>query len=113
MKFIPLTSPTQLNELQILSESKAQIIFKHSTTCSISSMAKRTVDYEITDEMIAKYDIYYLDLLKYRAISNSIASIFNVKHESPQILIIQNGKCIYHASHSDVSIETALEKLNL
>ena len=53
---------------------------------------------------------YYLDLLAYRPLSNEIASHFNVYHESPQLWIIKNGECIYHASHMGISVK-ALNKL--
>ncbi len=47
---------------------------------------------------------YFLDLLSYRDISNKIASIFNVPHQSPQLIVIKNGKSIYDASHSEIDV---------
>jgi bacillithiol system protein YtxJ len=49
-------------------------------------------------------EVYYLDLLQYRSISNEIAERFGVYHESPQLLLIQNGSCVYDASHLDISV---------
>lgn len=43
--------------------------------------------------------LYFLDLLRYRDISNAIAQRFNVRHQSPQVLVIENGTCSTHASH--------------
>jgi len=54
-------------------------------------------------------DAYYLDLLNYRDISNEIATRFNVVHQSPQILGIKNGVCVYHASHENIQAKD-LEK---
>ena len=48
---------------------------------------------------------YYLDLRSYREISNKIAAYFNVEHQSPQIILIKNGRCIYHTSHNNISSE--------
>ena len=102
MNWIPLQSDDQLD--QIVSESAIQpkVIFKHSTRCSISSMAKNRLERMQSPENI---DFYYLDLLKYRNISNKIAEQFAVRHQSPQILVIQDGKCIYDESHSGINME--------
>lgn len=105
MEWIPLTTEEQLANIIGQSFQKPVGIFKHSTRCSISSMARNRIE--------AKWDIdkdevplYYLDLLAYRGISNRIADDLDVKHESPQILIIRNGKCVFHASHSGVDVSS-------
>ena len=76
------------------------LIFKHSTRCSISSMALNRIE-DIVKQKIT--NCYLLDLLKYRSISNKIEQELGVKHESPQILVIENGVCTYHTSHNDIS----------
>ena len=76
------------------------LIFKHSTRCSISSMALNRIE-DNAKRKIAT--CYFLDLLKYRSISNKIEEELSVKHESPQILVIENGACTYHSSHNDIS----------
>ena len=76
------------------------LIFKHSTRCSISSMALNRIE-DIVKQKIT--NCYFLDLLKYRSISNKIEEELGVKHESPQILVIENGECTYHTSHNDIS----------
>jgi bacillithiol system protein YtxJ len=78
------------------------MIFKHSTRCSISSLALNRIENVKNQETIIK-SCYFLDLLSYRDISNKIATDFNVIHASPQILIIKNGKCIYNTSHSNIN----------
>ncbi|MGB1121066.1 MAG: bacillithiol system redox-active protein YtxJ, partial [Saprospiraceae bacterium] len=84
------------------STEKPQVIFKHSTRCSISSMAKRRLERNWNiDE--SKVDIYYLDLIAYRSISNLVSSDFGVTHQSPQILIIKNKEAVFHTSHNDIS----------
>lgn len=103
IKWIPLESPKQLDEIMELSSSVPCLIFKHSTRCSISSMAKsrleKSWDFEASD-----VKPYYLDLIQHRTISNEIADKFEVHHESPQILLIRNGVCTYDASHLDISV---------
>lgn len=108
MDWINLDSVEQLNEINENSQEKTQIIFKHSTRCSVSTFAKRILNSEYNDEVKEKADVYYLDLISYREISNQIAMDYNVMHESPQILVIKNGVCTFNASHSDVSFEKAL-----
>jgi bacillithiol system protein YtxJ len=57
---------------------------------------------------------YYLDLLSYRPISNGVAELFGVFHQSPQALIIHKGKCVYNSSHFEISypdIKSQLETL--
>ncbi len=102
MNWIELTDENQLHKIKETSNQKPQVIFKHSTRCSISSMAKGRLERGTSPDGI---DFYYLDLIKYRAISQKVAEQFDVSHESPQILLIKNGKCVYDESHSGISMD--------
>lgn len=99
MNWIPLTDEAGLEEIKKRSAQKPQVIFKHSTRCSISTMAKSRLERVIAPETA---DFHYLDLLGHRDISNKIVEDFQVEHESPQILIIRKGQCIYDESHSGI-----------
>ena len=78
------------------------LIFKHSTRCSISTMALNRIEsLDEEDRIINK--CYYIDLLKYRDLSNLISVEFGVIHASPQILVIKNGKCLYNTSHNNIN----------
>lgn len=90
-----------LLSLSIQNNNKSYAIFKHSTRCSISGMALNRMENSSFFEL-NELDFYYLDLISYRNVSNYIAKILGVEHESPQLLLIKNGKCIAHASHSDI-----------
>jgi len=83
------------------------IIFKHSTRCSISMMAKRRFEMD-GDDLPKDISLYFLDLIKYREISAKIANDFQVHHESPQMLLIKDGECILDQSHGQISVEEAL-----
>jgi bacillithiol system protein YtxJ len=98
--WINLEDLGQLNEIINASEEKPVVIFKHSTRCSVSRMALKQFENEFN--LQGKMDAYYLDLIDNRAISNEIASKFDVVHQSPQLLVIKNGKCIYNISHSEI-----------
>ena len=112
MQFKNLDTLAQLQEIEAPSFSKPQLLFKHSTRCSVSSMAKRILSSEMQNSDDALLDIYYLDLIANRDISNAIASKFNVFHESPQLLVIKNGICICDVSHSEVSLKNILPSIS-
>ena len=107
MNWIQLTGEDQLQEIITQSGITPQVVFKHSTRCSVSSIVlnrlnegKQTVD----------ADFYYLDLLKYRSLSNKISEIFSKQHESPQVLLIKNGKCTYVESHIGITMKELMEQ---
>lgn len=108
LNWLPLESINQLEEIIEISKQKSIVIFKHSTRCFISKSALRSfeAEYNISSD---KMDAYYLDLLQYRSISNEVAETFVVTHQSPQILVIKNGVCVYHASHENIQAKD-LEK---
>lgn len=104
-----LTDINQLGEIIFNSNEKPAVIFKHSTRCSISRMALKQFENEFNLE--EEITPYFLDLLNHRDISNEIANRFGVEHQSPQILLIKDGKSVYDASHSDIDAVELKEKL--
>jgi bacillithiol system protein YtxJ len=95
-----LTDLGQLNEIVTTSTENPILIFKHSTRCGISRMVLRRFENEF--DLEEKIIPYFLDLLEHRDISNAIAQQFNVTHQSPQILIIEDGKAVYNTSHDSI-----------
>ena len=108
MNWIHLTTEEQLENIKLKSSTTPQVIFKHSTTCSISKMAFSRFERADAPDSI---DFYYLDLLNYRPISNAIAEVFQVHHESPQVLLIKNGECVYDESHYGIMMDELLEQV--
>ena len=102
-----LLSIEQLEMITEDSNTKPILIFKHSTRCSISRMALKQFEREF--DFQDKVTPYFLDLIVNRDVSNDIASRFHVMHQSPQVLLIKNGKSIYNASHSDINAEKIAE----
>ncbi len=102
MNWIELNQENQLESIKELSKQQPVVIFKHSTRCSISMMAKNRLERSNAPEGVV---FYYLDLLNYRPISNLIAETFEVHHESPQLLLIKNGACIYEESHNGIDMD--------
>src|ERR1700712_4138297 len=108
MNWIPLTKEEQLTQIAEKSATVPQVIFKHSTRCGTSSMVlSRLERSEAPDDI----DFYYLDLIAHRNISALIAQEFNVYHESPQILLIKNGECIYDESHMGIRMDEVVEQV--
>ena len=97
-----ISEEKQLDDIIKESASKPVVIYKHSTACPVSSDARRRLEHA---EQPVNIDFYYLDLIRYRAISNEIAARFNIAHKSPQVLLIQNGECVYNESHMKVQMK--------
>jgi len=112
MNWTALTSEKQIEKIIEKSKSIPCLIFKHSLTCPISSMAKHRVEGKWNFEE-GEIEPYYLDLLNYRNISNAVAETFGVQHESPQILLIQDGMCTFDTSHLDITVEGIRENLQV
>jgi bacillithiol system protein YtxJ len=107
LPWLPLNTIEQLNTIADKSKAKTQLIFKHSTRCGISRM--------VMNQFVSAYDVdsnadlYYLDLLSYRDVSNEVGYKFQVMHQSPQLLVLRNGVVVAHASHGGIN-EMDLEK---
>ena len=106
MNWIHLTDETQLTEIISRSQSKPQVIFKHSSRCSISAVALQRLQKSQQPDSL---DFYFLDLLAHRALSNKVSEVFGVHHESPQVLLIKDGKCIFDESHLGISMNDLVE----
>ena len=101
MNWIEITSEAQLSEIQ--NNDEPSIIFKHSTRCPVSRIVKNNFIMEailLPDNV----KVYHLDLIKYRTLSNQIANNWSIRHESPQVLLIQNNECHYDASHNNIHV---------
>jgi bacillithiol system protein YtxJ len=106
-----LDSGLQLKTIVEDSFTKPIVLFKHSISCGLSAGAKYRLE-EDWDQLNSDIDFYYLDLITYREVSNKIASQFEITHQSPQIIIISEGKAIYNTSHHRISISDLNEALS-
>lgn len=104
MKWIALENPNQLLELRAESKNQPVVIFKHSTRCSISQTALSRLERNWKDDEMGSVKPYYLDLLAHRNVSNEIVELFEVEHQSPQVIILKNGEVVFHRSHFDIEI---------
>ena len=106
MNWREFTTEEALQEIKTRSAEKPQVIFKHSTKCSISSMAKSRLERATSPEGV---EFNYLDLIAHRNVSAKIAEVFDVEHASPQVLIIKDGACIYDESHNAINMDEIVE----
>lgn len=100
--WIPLAAIHQLDEIANKSKERTQVIFKHSTSCGISRMVLNTfvAGYNFDKDQI---DLYFLDLLNNREVSNETGYKFQVMHQSPQVLVIKDGVVVAHESHGAIN----------
>jgi bacillithiol system protein YtxJ len=94
-----------VNKIIEESQENPVVIFKHSTSCSISAMALSRLERNWNENEMGQVKAYYLDLISYRDVSNAIAEKFGVMHQSPQVLLIKNGECVYDDSHMGISYQ--------
>ena len=109
MHWIHLTDEDQLKQIISKSQIRPQVIFKHSTRCSISALALQRLQKVSQPSDI---DFYFLDLLAYRNVSNRIVESFHVPHESPQVLLIRDGECVYEESHMGISMNEIVDHVH-
>jgi bacillithiol system protein YtxJ len=96
-----------IDDIIRLSALRPQVIFKHSTRCSISSVAKRRLEHAVPSGEI---DFHFLDIIALRDISNQVGKVFEVWHESPQVLLITDGECTYDESHMGINMDDILQQ---
>lgn len=102
-----LVSEKQIKEITEASFKRPQLIFKHSTSCGISAHAYYKLA-QAASSMNESVDLHYLDLLAYRSISNKIAQDWGIRHQSPQVILLRDGKPIYNSSHNAIDPEKIL-----
>jgi len=115
MTWISLISPDQFQEMDSQSFISPVLIFKHSSRCSISDIAFRRIEPDPRHEhsLAQKYPCYFVDLFKYPDLSHRVAHHYKVFHESPQLLLIKDGQCVFESSHLDISLNEIEEQLSM
>jgi bacillithiol system protein YtxJ len=97
-----LVTKERVDEALQLSFEQPVVIFKHSVRCGVSHRAEHLLKTDWNDFQLP---FYYLDLIKNRAVSNYVADLTDVRHQSPQIIILYNGKVLAHTSHHNISMD--------
>jgi bacillithiol system protein YtxJ len=106
--FTPITASSNLEEIINKSFEKPVLVFKHSTACPISSIVYNRIE-ESSEDLAEKFDCYLLFVIENRNASNAIADMISTKHESPQVLLLKNGACVFNESHLMIKPTSLLE----
>ncbi len=104
MNWKNITSISDVENIVNDSFSKTCMIFKHSTRCEISAIAKYRLESDWAN-LEQPTEPFLLDLIDHRDVSNFISEKFSVFHESPQVLLLKNGECFFDTSHLDISVD--------
>ena len=102
LSWTPLISVEEINTIKEISKIQAILIFKHSTSCGISRMVMKQFE-SLFNEENKHLKVYYLDLLNFREVSSKLSEVFQVIHQSPQLLVIKNGISVYDESHYEIT----------
>jgi bacillithiol system protein YtxJ len=106
MHWIHVTNEDQLQKIIVRSQEKPQVIFKYSCCCHLSEIVFQRLQ---KNYCRGEIDFHFLDLADHKNISEKISETFKVPHQSPQILVIVEGQCIFHESHSEISLDGIME----
>ena len=106
-----LDAAPSIEEIKAVSAQQPVMIFKHSTRCAISATVLNRLERSWNTEEVSVKP-YFLDLINHRDLSNQVAQEFGVVHESPQVLVIRDGKAVYHSSHFGISYDELKEIKN-
>lgn len=109
MNWFHLTNADELEQAHLQSKQSPVVIFKHSTRCSISRTALDRLQRQWNEQEMKEVKAYFLDLISYRQISNQIADYYSIDHESPQVLVIKDGKVVFHRSHLGIDYNSIRE----
>ena len=102
--FFRIDDQAALENLITDSKSKPVVVFKHSNACSISSRAYREME---------KLDgqVNILEVQSAREVSREFANLTGVRHETPQVIVLRDGKAVWNASHFDVKADDVARAL--
>lgn len=109
LPWIEITSVDQLNQLWSENLTQPTIFFKHSTRCSISSMTLRIFE---RSWLVDDTQLFFIDLIANRDVSNLLAELSHIEHQSPQVIVTKNNTVIYHNSHGTIDAETIQQLIN-
>lgn len=100
--FVPLQTSEALAAAEARSDEEPVVIFKHSTQCGISSRARQRLA-ALTES--GDPPVYEVVVQQARALSDEIGRRFGLRHETPQVIVLHEGRPVFDASHSRVRAE--------
>lgn len=105
-----ITDPSQLDDIFKESENRAQLIYKHSHRCSVCFVSRGNLE-NASEDILNYADMHFLNVVNHRDSSDYIASELNVRHESPQVILVDDGEVVWHASHGSIDTDKILDMI--
>jgi bacillithiol system protein YtxJ len=98
-RFLKISDRDDLDTLLDDSKLRPVVVFKHSNACPLSAAAYREME---------KFegDVSLVVVQTAREVSRELASITGIRHESPQVLVLRDGKAVWNASHYQIKADT-------
>lgn len=109
-KWFQISTTQEADGVIKASKERTQVIFKHSNSCGISFFAKKNLD-AISEDELTNVDLYIVDVIRDRNVAYYLSDRFSIRHESPQILVLENEKVIWHGSHNNVNKDNLIQAL--
>lgn len=96
-----IDDPSKLQGVLEASRNKPQLIYKHSNRCSVCWFTKAELE-RASEKIDGEAEMYFVDVIRNRSVSNTIAEKLGIRHESPQAILVENGEIVWHASHGGI-----------
>jgi bacillithiol system protein YtxJ len=112
MKITALSTAAELDAAVAASAGRPLLLLKHSLTCGTSAYAHEEFE-DFLSEAGPPVDACVVHVQSGRAVSNAIAERFGIRHQSPQLFLIVDGRVVWHASHHRITrreIAAALDR---
>jgi len=105
-----LTDEKRIDDIIEESYKKPQLIYKHSNRCSTCWFSKSELE-NSAGEISSKASMHFVDVVASRSVSNKLAEVLNVRHESPQAILVKDGKAVWDTSHGSIKGKKVLDQL--
>lgn len=106
--FSPLTTESEWSTVLEHSNETPVLVFKHSSACPVSAKANQQLQ-QLAEER--DLPIYKLVVQESRALSDEVAETLNIRHETPQAILLHQQESVFDTSHFDVTVETVQDAL--
>lgn len=107
-----MTTTDQLQEALNHTTQKPLLVFKHSTRCPISAGAYNEFKSYLESSPSEDVDYGLVYVVENRDVSNAVAESLQLKHESPQVILVKNGEPVWNTSHSKITVSSLREALS-
>ncbi|MDZ7682292.1 MAG: bacillithiol system redox-active protein YtxJ [Fodinibius sp.] len=105
-----ISDTSQVDPVIEASKQKPQLIYKHSHRCSVCFVSKGNLE-QASEDILAHAEMHFLNVVNSREASDYVASELDVRHESPQVILLDDAEVVWHASHGDIDTDAILDKL--